>query len=218
MKEESDLSLIQIDQINKSFRGNLLFERASATFESGRIYGIIGHNGSGKSVLFKMICGFVNPDRGSIRIDSKYRSKQSTFPKSFGIIVDRPGYIPGKTGFDNLKKLADIQGLITDKDIKNAMSRVGLEPEAKQKVKHYSLGMKQKLALAQAIMENQEVLLLDEPFNGLDQDSTHNIRKMLQEYKAAGKTVLLTSHNKEDIELLCDHVYQINQRRLEQLY
>lgn len=212
------MSLIQLEEISKSFKGNLLFEQAIASFESGRIYGIIGHNGSGKSVLFKMICGFIAPDRGSIKIDLKYRSKRSTFPKNFGVIVDRPGYIPGKSGFDNLKKLADIQRLITDQEIKNAMLRVGLQPDSKQKVKHYSLGMKQKLALAQAIMENQEVLLLDEPFNGLDQDSVNNIRNMLLEFKTAGKTILLTSHNKEDIDLLCDHVYRINQRKLEQLY
>lgn len=212
------MSIIQLEKINKSFRGNLLFEQASASFEGGRIYGIIGHNGSGKSVLFKMICGFIKPDRGSIHIDPKYRAKRSSFPTNFGVIIDRPGYLPGKSGFDNLKKLADIQRLITEKEITDVMQRVGLDPESKQKVKHYSLGMKQKLALAQAIMENQEVLLLDEPFNGLDQDSVSNVRQMMLEYKEAGKTILLTSHNKEDIDLLSDHVYQINQRKLDQLY
>ncbi|WP_059047246.1 ABC transporter ATP-binding protein [Paenibacillus rubinfantis] len=212
------LSIIQLDKIDKSFRGNLLFEQASASFESGRIYGIIGHNGAGKSVLFKMICGFIKPDRGLIHIDPKYRAKRSSFPRNFGVIIDRPGYIPGRSGFDNLKKLADIQRIITDKEITDVMQRVGLDPESKQKVKHYSLGMKQKLALAQAIMENQEVLLLDEPFNGLDQASVSNIRDMMLEYKKVGKTILLTSHNKEDIDLLSDHVYQINQRKLDQLY
>nr|WP_089153389.1 ATP-binding cassette domain-containing protein [Paenibacillus rubinfantis] len=212
------MSIIQLDKIDKSFRGNLLFEQASASFESGRIYGIIGHNGAGKSVLFKMICGFIKPDRGLIHIDPKYRAKRSSFPRNFGVIIDRPGYIPGRSGFDNLKKLADIQRIITDKEITDVMQRVGLDPESKQKVKHYSLGMKQKLALAQAIMENQEVLLLDEPFNGLDQASVSNIRDMMLEYKKVGKTILLTSHNKEDIDLLSDHVYQINQRKLDQLY
>lgn len=212
------LSIIQLDKIDKSFRGNLLFEQASASFESGRIYGIIGHNGAGKSVLFKMICGFIKPDRGLIHIDPKYRAKRSSFPRNFGVIIDRPGYIPGRSGFDNLKKLADIQRIITDKEITDVMQRVGLDPESKQKVKHYSLGMKQKLALAQAMMENQEVLLLDEPFNGLDQASVSNIRDMMLEYKKVGKTILLTSHNKEDIDLLSDHVYQINQRKLDQLY
>ncbi|WP_094094931.1 ATP-binding cassette domain-containing protein [Paenibacillus physcomitrellae] len=212
------MSLIRLEKISKSFRGNLLFEQAAASFDSGRIYGIIGHNGSGKSVLFKMICGFMRPDGGTIEMDPKYRTKRTTFPKNFGIIIDRPGYIPSKSGFENLKKLADIQRLITDQDIKEVMRRVGLDPELKQKVKNYSLGMKQKLAIAQAIMENQEVLLLDEPFNGLDQDSITNIRQMLLDFKKAGKTILLTSHNKEDIDLLSDHVYQINQRKLEQLY
>lgn len=208
------MELIRIHNVSKSFKKVQLFELANARFETGKIYGIIGPNGSGKSVLFKMICGFVPPDTGLITIHSDYLDKETHFPKNFGIIIDRPGYLAGKSGYENLKRLASIQQLISDEEIKQAMVRVGLDPNTKQKVKNYSLGMKQKLALAQAIMENQQVLILDEPFNALDSDSVHNMRNMLSEFRREGKTILLTSHNKEDIDLLCDQVFQINQLKL----
>ncbi|MEC1716526.1 ATP-binding cassette domain-containing protein [Schinkia azotoformans] len=195
------MTLINIENISKSFKGNPLFENASASFNKGKIYGIIGQNGSGKSVLFKMICGFMRPDSGEILIDSAYLEKKTGVPRNFGIIIDRPGYISGKTGFENLKRLADIQQLITNQEIKDAMKRVGLNPEAKQKVKNYSLGMKQKLALVQAFMENQEVLILDEPFNALDSSSVKIVRQLLLDFKREGKTIILTSYNHEDIDL-----------------
>lgn len=162
-----------------------------------------------------MICGFILPDEGEIIIAPAYRDKQTNFPKNFGIIIDRPGYIASKTGYDNLKRLADIQQLISDEEIRQAMTLVGLNPNSTQKVKHYSLGMKQKLSLAQAIMENQDVLILDEPFNALDIDSVQNIRNLLLQFKQEGKTIILTSHNKEDIDLLCDQVFRIRNRKLE---
>lgn len=211
------MTLINIEHVSKSFKGNPLFENASASFKKGKIYGIIGQNGSGKSVLFKMICGFMRPDSGEIIIDSAYLEKKTCVPRNFGIIIDRPGYISGKTGFENLKRLADIQQLITNQEIKDAMKLVGLNPEAKQKVKNYSLGMKQKLALVQAFMENQEVLILDEPFNALDSDSVKIVRQLLLKFKGEGKTIILTSHNNEDIDLLCDYVYQIRNYTLEKV-
>lgn len=209
--------IITLENISKAFKGRSLFEGATAYFEKGKIYGIIGSNGAGKSVLFKMICGFVLPDSGRIHIDAAYRGKGTQFPQKFGIIIDRPGYLASQTGYENLKRLADIQGKIGETEILATMKLVGLDPDNHQKVKNYSLGMKQKLALAQAIMENQEVLILDEPFNGLDADSVNQIRQLLLNFKDQGKTILLTSHNKEDIDLLCDHVYRINNMKLELL-
>ncbi|EFU40544.1 ABC transporter related protein [Paenibacillus vortex V453] len=211
------MTLIHIKNVSKSFKGIQLFENTTVQFEKGKIYGIIGHNGSGKSVLFKMICGFIRPDAGEIIINPAYRDKQSMFPKNFGIVIDRPGYISGITGFENLKRLARIQQLISDQEIRQAMTLVGLDPETKQKVKNYSLGMKQKLALAQAIMENQDVLILDEPFNALDIDSVHSIRQLLLRFKDEGRTIILTSHNQEDINILCDHVFQIRQHAVEEV-
>ncbi|TDQ38367.1 ATP-binding cassette domain-containing protein [Aureibacillus halotolerans] len=211
------MNIIEVKSVYKKFRGVTLFEGASAEFNHGEIHGIIGPNGSGKSVFFKMICGFIQPDQGTITIDPTYRSKAHGFPDNFGIIIDRPGYIAGKTGFANLQRLAAIQDKITDEDIVKTMKRVGLQPEAKQKVKNYSLGMKQKLALAQAIMEDQQVLILDEPFNALDKDSVTSVRQLLLDLKAQGKTIIMTSHQENDIELLCDKVYRIDQYKLEEV-
>ncbi len=211
------MSLIELRNVSKSFKGLPLFENLSVSFEKGKIYGIVGHNGSGKSVLFKMICGFIFPDEGRIFVNGEELGKNKRFPENFGIIIDRPGFLGDKTGFGNLRYLADIQNKISDEKIKEVMEKVGLHYSIKQNVKNYSLGMKQKLAIAQAIMEDQEVLLLDEPFNGLDVDSVENIRNLLKELNKEGKTILLTSHNNEDIEILCEHVFTIGNYSLEQL-
>lgn len=208
------MTIIELKNVSKSYKGLSLFEEVSVKFEKGKIYGIIGHNGSGKSVLFKMICGFTKPDEGEIIIDSTYLEKNSKFP-DFGIIIDRPGYINNKTGFENLKYLANIQNKISDSDIEETMKIVGLNPKTAQKMKNYSLGMKQKIAIAQAIMENQNILILDEPFNALDMDSVERIRNLILKFKREGKTIILTSHNKEDIDILCDKVFRINNQKLE---
>ncbi len=212
------MSLIEVKNVQKSYKGLTIFQDIDLTIEKGKIYGIVGPNGSGKSVLFKLICGFVRPNHGEILIGGKYLHKDITFPKNFGIIIDRPGYIGNKTGFENLKSLAMIQNKIDDEHIIKTMNLVGLQPTAEQKVRKYSLGMKQKLALAQAFMENQEVLILDEPFNALDFESVEKLRSLLLNYKKEGKTIIMTSHNQEDIDLLCDEVYRINKFKLEKLY
>lgn len=211
------MSLIELRNVSKSFKGLPLFEDLSVSFEKGKIYGIVGHNGSGKSVLFKMMCGFVFPEKGGVIVNDEELGKNKRFPENFGIIIERPGYLGDKTGFENLRYLADIQNKISDEKIKEVMEKVGLHFTIKQKVKNYSVGMKQKLAIAQAIMEDQETLLLDEPFNGLDVDSVENIRNLLKSLNREGKTIILTSHNNEDIEILCEHVFRIRNYSLEQL-
>ncbi|MEK5486313.1 MULTISPECIES: ABC transporter ATP-binding protein [Lysinibacillus] len=211
------MSLIEVRNVKKSYKGLTIFQDIDLTIEKGKIYGIVGPNGSGKSVLFKLICGFVRPDHGEIVIRGEYLHKDITFPKNFGVIIDRPGYLGNKTGFENLKSLAMIQNKIDDEQIIKTMELVGLQPTAEQKVRKYSLGMKQKLALAQAFMENQEVLILDEPFNALDFESVENLRSLLLNYNKEGKTIIMTSHNQEDIDLLCDEVYRINKFKLEKL-
>lgn len=211
------MSYIEVKQVSKSFKGLTIFENLDFKVDKGKIYGITGHNGSGKSVLFKLLCGFIFPDSGKVIVDGEELGTNKRFPKGFGIIIDRPGYIAEKTGYQNLKALAMIEDKISDADIHKAMELVGLQPQAKQKVKNYSLGMKQKLAIAQAIMENQQTLILDEPFNALDMDSVENIRQLLQGFKEEGRTIILTSHNQEDINLLCDEVYRINNFRLEKM-
>ncbi|WP_445613543.1 ABC transporter ATP-binding protein [Geobacillus sp. YF-1] len=207
--------VISLKNVSKAYKGVTLLDGVDLNVEKGKIYGIIGPNGSGKSVLFKMICGFVFPDQGTITVNGAEMGKRERFPEDFGIIIDRPGYIANKTGFQNLKELAMIRGKINDEKIFETMEKVGLDPRAKQKVKHYSLGMKQKLAIAQAIMEDQQVLILDEPFNALDAESVDRIRNLLLSFKNEGRTILLTSHNQEDINFLCDHVFRINKYKLE---
>lgn len=209
------MSIITLKNVSKTYKGLTLFSNVDLNIDKGKIYGIVGPNGSGKSVLFKMICGFVFPDEGNIFVEGTEIGKSKRFPDNFGIIIDRPGYIPNKTGFQNLKELALIKGKISDERISEAMEIVGLQPNAKQKVKNYSLGMKQKLAIAQAFMEDQQVLILDEPFNALDAGSVDRIRRLLLSFKDEGRTILITSHNQEDIRVLCDNVYRINDTQLE---
>ncbi|WP_020008120.1 ABC transporter ATP-binding protein [Salinicoccus albus] len=211
------MSLIELKSVHKSYKGMVLFEDTDLSIEKGKIYGLVGPNGSGKSVLFKMICGFVFPDQGSVTVRGEQLGKKNRFPQNFGIIIDRPGYLANKTGFENLKYLSMIKEKIADKQIKEAMIAVGLQPTAEQKVKNYSLGMKQKLALAQAIMEDQDILILDEPFNALDIDSTERMRNLIFTLKEQGKTIIFTSHNQEDIDILSDHVFRVRNFNLEHL-
>ena len=209
------MAIIELKNVDKGYNGVPLFKSVNLKINQGKIYGFIGPNGSGKSVLFKMICGFVFPDEGLIYVNGKELDKgKNRFPKNIGLIIDRPGFIGNQTGFDNLKHLSLINNKITDKEIITTMEMVGLQPEAKQKVKNYSQGMKQKLAFAQAIMEDQDILVLDEPFNAMDEDSVANTRNILKNFKEKGKTILLTSHNREDINFLCDEVYKINGSQL----
>ncbi|WP_251135740.1 ABC transporter ATP-binding protein [Exiguobacterium sp. s133] len=209
--------MITLTNVSKQYKGHELFHDLNASFELGKIYGITGVNGSGKSVLFKMLCGFVFPDAGTIEVDGQILTGKHRFPKDFGILIERPGYIGQLDGFRNLKELARIQNKVDDVTIRRAMEQVGLAPNLTQKVKHYSLGMKQKLGIAQAIMENQQVLLLDEPFNALDAESVERIRTLLVQYKEEGRTIFLTSHHQQDIDLLCDEVYKIQNAQLKKV-
>ncbi|KXH84143.1 multidrug ABC transporter ATP-binding protein [Sporosarcina sp. HYO08] len=204
-----------MENVGKAFNKSVLFKNVNISFDRGRIYGVVGSNGSGKSVLFKIICGFIQPDTGRVNIHSDFKQPKENFPKSCGIIIDRPAYIANKTGFENLKRLAMIQNKISDEDIKETMNKVGLDWGLKQKVKHYSLGMKQKLSIAQAIMENQQLLILDEPFNGLDKKSVAAMRQLFTDLnKKEGKTIIFTSHNQEDILKLSDIIYEIDNQQI----
>lgn len=164
--------------------------------------------------MFKLICGFLRPDTGTVSVSPEYLNPRKSFPESSGVIIDRPGYLDHSTGLEDLQELAAIRHTIGDTEIRSAMNEVGLDPDLKQKVRNYSLGMKQKLSLAQAIMEDPSVLLLDEPFNALDHDSTTRARDIVLSLKARGKTILFTSHNAEDISILSDEVLRIESNTL----
>lgn len=200
---------ILVEHVFKSFGKEKVLKDVSLVIKPGQIYGIVGNNGSGKTVLMKCICGFMRPDKGKIYVDGKRIGKDVDFPESIGVIIETPGFIPHETGFANLKILAGLKGLIGREEIRETIKKVGLDPDMKKPVGKYSLGMRQRLGIAQAIMENPNVLILDEPFNGLDKHGVEEMRQLLKELKAQGKAILLASHNARDIEELCDIVHDM---------
>lgn len=207
-------AMIKVENVKKTFGDEMVLKGISCEFEKGKTHAVVGNNGSGKSVFFKCICGFIEPTEGKILVGGKEIGKDVDFPESLGLIIERPGFLPGLSGFKNLRLLANIRGLISDEQIKDTIVRVGLDPASKKGVGKYSMGMKQRLGIAQAIMENPEVLILDEPFNGLDKDGVQEIRELIMELKASGKTIFLTSHNNEDIKVLADVVWEMDGGRL----
>lgn len=210
--------IIKIVNVSKSFKNNVIFNNINLSIKKGEIVGLFGFNGSGKSVLFKLISGIYRADSGEIFVNDKKVGIDIDFPDNLGISVDSPGFIDVASGFKNLKYLADIKNIITYDDIKNIMLKVGLDPSNKTLVKNYSLGMKQKLALAQAIMEDQEIILLDEPFNALDSVSYEKLINIIYELKENNKTIILTSHNNPDMYKLCDNIYEISNKKVVHLH
>jgi ABC-2 type transport system ATP-binding protein len=206
--------MIKVENVSKKFGRETVLKNVSFSVEKGEIAGIIGRNGSGKTVLFKMICGFYSIDEGKIEVDGKRLDKDIEVPEDIGSIIETSGFLSGYSGYRNLKFLADIRGIIGRKEICEAIERVGLDPKSKKKVGKYSLGMRQRLGLAQTFMENQKILILDEPMNGLDNKGVEDMRKLFLELKDAGRTILVASHNREDIDVLCDRVYEMDHGNL----
>ncbi|MDR2043773.1 MAG: ABC transporter ATP-binding protein [Clostridium sp.] len=200
---------IKLAGVSKAFRGVPLFSDVNLEIEQGTIVGFRGANGSGKSVLFKLIAGLYAPDAGHISIRGEKLGEKMDFPDRVGILVDSPGFIEVFSGFENLRMLAEIQGRIDQAAIRNAMKELGLDPENKKRVKNYSLGMKQKLGIIQATMEGQDIVLLDEPFNALDTASNQALYGLIKRLRRDKATVLLTSHNPSDLAALCDLQYTV---------
>lgn len=211
------MAIIEIDNISKEFSGDIVLHPVSISFEKGKIYGIIGRNGSGKTVLLKIISGFLRPTTGTVTINGISLGKNNEFPKNTGILIEKPGFLPYKNGFQNLKYLSQIQKLINDQEIYKVLEQTGLTSAAKKLVGKYSMGMKQRLGIAQAIMENPEILILDEPMNGLDDQGASQMRKLFLQLRNEGKTILLASHMQEDIHELCDKVYRIDAGIIEEI-
>ena len=210
MTNKTTNSFIQVNDIVLRFKKDILLDHVSYQCEHGRIHGIVGRNGSGKTLLMKCICGFIRPNEGHIYVRDKEIGKDIDFTPDTGIIIETPGFIPYYSGYRNLKVLAAINNRISRKDIENAMYQVGLDPTMKKRVATYSLGMRQRLGIAQAIMEDPSLIILDEPFNGLDKHGVEEMREYFLSLKKKGKTILLTSHNTEDIEYLCDTVVEMD--------
>ena len=209
--------MIEVNNVSLILQKNEILKDISMHFERGKIHGLIGRNGSGKTMLMKCICGFVKANSGEITVDGKRIGKDCDFPKNAGIIIETPGFIPYYSGYKNLKLLADLRGKISRDDIRKTMEKVGLNPDLKRHVRKYSLGMRQRLGLAQAIMENPDLLVLDEPMNGLDKEGVADMRKYLLDLKSQGKTILIASHSAEDIGILCDTVCEMDKGRLEKV-
>lgn len=203
---------IVIEHIYKSFGKEEVLKDVSLTIGSGEIFGVVGNNGSGKTVLMKCICGFMKPDRGRIYVNGRQIGRECDFPDSLGMIIETPGFLPNLSGYRNLKILADLKAKIGKQEIRESLKRVGLDPYLRKNVSKYSLGMRQRLGIAQAIMENPDVLILDEPFNGLDRTGAAQMRELLKELKSQGKSILLASHNAQDIEELCDNVHEMEDK------
>ena len=201
---------IELIHVTKKFGQELVLKEVNLTLEQGRVYGIVGNNGSGKTVLMKCICGFLIPTTGLIQVFGSSIGQDVDFPESLGVIIETPGFLTNLTGRKNLEILAGMRGKIGPAEIQQVLEKVGLDPALKKPVANYSLGMRQRLGIAQAIMEDPKLLILDEPFNGLDKHGVGEIRKLLLELKEEGKTNLLASHNEEDIRILCDEVYEMD--------
>ncbi len=208
MKDEN--TAISVQNVSKDFGQERVLKSVSREFEKGKIHGIVGNNGSGKTVLMKCICGFLIPTEGTVIVNGKRVGKDVDFPPGLGIIIETPGFLPGVTGVKNLEILASLNRKAGLEEIAAAIRRVGLDPRMKKPVGKYSLGMRQRLGIAQAIMENPNLLILDEPLNGLDKHGVAEMRKLIKGLKSEGKTVLLASHNQGDIDELCDTVCEMD--------
>lgn len=201
---------IELRGVRKCFGGEEVLKKLDFDVESGTVCGIVGNNGSGKTVLMKCICGFLPVTEGTVRVGGKMIGRERDFPESLGVIIETPGFLANLSGRKNLEILANLKKKLSREDITAVLLRVGLDPSLKKPVSKYSLGMRQRLGIAQAVMEEPQLLILDEPFNGLDRHGVEEIRSLLLEEKRKGKTILLASHNSEDIRLLCDRVCEMD--------
>lgn len=199
--------MLKINGLSKKFKNRVIFKDVNLECDYGKVYGFVGSNGCGKSVFFKIISGFLKADTGEISINDKIIGKDIDFLPNLGVLIEKPGFIENYNHIDNLRYLASINKKIDDEQIKACLKLVGLDINNNEKVKNYSLGMRQRLGIAQAIMENQEIIILDEPFNGLDKSGTSEIKRLILNMKQEGKLILITSHIEGDIEELSDVIY-----------
>ncbi len=211
------MEMIRVENVNLKIEKNTILNSVTMQVNKGEIVALIGRNGSGKTMLMKCICGFVKTTSGSIFVNKKKVGKEIDFPERMGVIIETPGFISQYSGMKNLWLLAKLNSTLTKNEIAKTMELVGLNPKLKRHVGKYSLGMRQRLGIAQAIMENPDILILDEPMNGLDYQGVEDVRKLLLNLKEQGKTILIASHNTEDIAVLCDHVWEMKSGEIKQI-
>ena len=200
---------LDVSNVTKKIKGKIILDNIKLELVSGRIYGFVGENGSGKTMLFRAISGLMRLTSGQVSVDGQVLHKDISVLPGLGIIIENAGLYPELTGLDNLRQLAKINKKIDDEQIKEAIIRVGLDPDDKRTFRKYSLGMKQRIIIAQAIMEKPDILMLDEPTNALDENAVNIVRDIIDEERKRGALVLIASHNKEDIKLLCDEIYRV---------
>ncbi|NOW07129.1 ABC transporter ATP-binding protein [Clostridium beijerinckii] len=208
------MSYIELKNVSKVIKDSKILDSISLSLEKGKIYGFLGSNGSGKTMLFRTISGLIRPTSGEVSINDKVIGKEIDFPESCGITIENTGFWNDQTGFDNLKNIASIKNIVDDRAIMESMQRIGLNPQDKRKFRKYSLGMKQKLALVQAFMESQDLIVLDEPTNSLDEESAIRVRNILREERSRGATILIASHISEDIDRLADKKFKVDLGRV----
>ncbi|KAA5806341.1 ATP-binding cassette domain-containing protein [Thermoanaerobacterium thermosaccharolyticum] len=204
------MGYLEVTNLSKNIGQNEILKSINLNLEKGTIYGFFGRNGSGKTMLFRALCGLIKPTSGTITINNKVLHRDISFPESIGVIIESPGFWDHYTGFENLKVLSSIKNIIGDEDIRKSIKRVGLDPDDRRIYKKYSLGMKQRLAIAQAIMERPDIIILDEPTNSLDENGVQLVREILLEEKKRGALILIASHNKDDIDILSDVKYKVD--------
>ena len=206
--------MIQVNNLSLVIKKDTILSDINLHIKKGHITGLVGRNGCGKTMLMKCITGFVKPTKGEVIFDNKKIGSDVDFPKNTGIIIETPSFVPYYSGIKNLTELASLKRKIGKNEIEEVLKQVGLFEARKKHVRKYSLGMRQRLGIAQALMENPDTLILDEPMNGLDNDCVKLIREILSDLRAQGKTILLVSHNTEDIKLLCDEIYEMDKGRI----
>lgn len=206
--------MIQLQNVTKRIKENTVLDNVSYTFKSGFVYGLYGQNGSGKTMLLRVISGLINLDSGSIFIDGEKLHDKIEFPPETGIVIENMELLPECSAKRNLQMLAKIKNIADEKDIIFSLERVGLDPDSDKKVKKFSLGMKQRLNIAQAIFENQKIILLDEPTNALDEDAVQLIYKIIREEKSRGATIIVATHHKEDLKEVCDVILKIAEGKI----
>ena len=205
---------IEVRNVTKKIGKTTILDSINLQLDRGKIYGLKGKNGSGKTMLIKAICGFIRPSQGEIRVDGMTLGRNQEFPKSVGVLIENPGFIENYSGYKNLKLLADIKGEIGENEIRSVMEELGLDPDEKKRVKKYSLGMKQKLGIAAAIMEHPKLILLDEPTNALDTESVKRFNNLLQKEKEKKAVILIASHDIEELEKIADQIFVIENGRI----
>ncbi len=205
---------IKITHLSKNIKKAVILDDVNMELESGRIYGLKGKNGSGKTMLMRAICGLITPTNGTVEIDGKILGKDISFPESIGVLIENPSFISNYTGMKNLQVLASIQKRIGDEEIRNTLELVGLDPNDKRTFKKYSLGMKQRLGIAEAIMERPDIVILDEPINALDEAGAAMIREILHNLRNEGKLIILACHDTEELNFLADEIYEIAEGKI----